>query len=417
MRWIGGGRTGEAGPGPAVIVGAGQAGAHAAVALRSAGFTDRILLLGDEAERPHERPPLSKAVLTAEAEPPVSYFHPDAHDAEHGIETRLGTSVRRIDPDTRIVHLADGGHIPYGSLLLATGGRARSLRVPGAERVLSLRTLDDARLLRGRLRPGAAVACVGAGVIGLEVASSAHKRGCRVTVIEAGPSAMGRSLPPVIADWLTDLHRLAGVEMRLGTGVTAVTAEGVACDDGATVPADAVVAGIGMERNTELATDAGLLVEDGIAVDEFGRTSVPGIWAVGDVTAFWVPRLGRRLRLETWRHAQDHGTAVGRAMAGAGEPYDPVPWFWTDQHGRNIQVAGEPVGTMVLRGKPGPAPFTAWFLRPDGHLAGVVGVDAPREVRAGQVLVRTGRPVDPSQLADPGVPAQKLVRQRGAWIG
>jgi 3-phenylpropionate/trans-cinnamate dioxygenase ferredoxin reductase subunit len=279
-----GSRTGEAGPGPAVIVGAGQAGAYAAVALRSGGFTGRILLLGDEAERPHERPPFSKAVLTAEAEPPVSHFHPDAHDAEHGIETRLGTRVKRIDPGTRIVHLADGGHIPYGSLLLATGGRARSLRVPGAERVLSLRTLDDARLLRGRLRTGTTVVCVGAGVIGLEVASSARTRGCRVTVIEAGPSAMGRSLPPVIADWLTDLHRLAGVDIRFGTGVTAVTSEGVTCEDGAIVPADAVVAGIGMERNTDLATDAGLLVEDGIAVDEFGRTSVPGIWAAGDVT-------------------------------------------------------------------------------------------------------------------------------------
>lgn len=400
----------EAGTGPAVIVGAGQAGAHAAAALRRAGFAGRILLIGDETERPHERPPLSKAVLTAAAEPGVSHFHPDTHDAEHGIETRLGTPAVRIEPEARILHLADGGRVPYGSLLLATGGRARPLRVPGGEGALLLRTLDDARLLRGRLRPGASVVCVGAGVIGLEVASSARARGCRVTVVEAGPSVMGRSLPPVIADWLADLHRSAGVDMRLGTGVAAVTPAGVACSDGTVVPADAVVAGIGMARNTELASDAGLLVEDGIAVDAFGRTSVPGIWAAGDVAAFWVPRLGHRLRLETWRHAQDHGTAVGRAMAGVGEPYDPVPWFWTDQHGRNVQVAGEPVGTVVLRGTPGPAPFTAWFLRPDGHLAGVVGVDAPREVRAGQILVRTGRPVDPTTLADPGVSAKKLVQ-------
>ena len=397
-------------PGPVVIVGAGQAGAHAATALRQSGFDGRIILLGDEAERPHERPPLSKAVLTAEIEPPVSFFHPDTHDAAHGIETRLGTRVERIDPDSRTVHVAGGERIPYGSLLLTTGGRARPLRVPGAGRVLSLRTLDDARLLRPHLRPGASVVCVGAGVIGLEVASSAQARRCRVTVLEAAPSVMGRSLPPVVADWLADLHGAAGVELRLSTVVAAITPDGVACTDGSIVPAETVVAGIGMERNTELAAAAGVPVEDGIAVDEYGRTAVAGIWAAGDVAAFWVPRLGRRMRLETWRHAQEHGMAVGRAMAGAGEPYDPIPWFWTDQHGRTVQVAGDPVGTVILRGEPGPAPFTAWLLGPDGCLSGVVGVDAPREVRAGQMLIRAGRPVDPAQLADPRIPAQKLVR-------
>ena len=317
--------------------------------------------------------------------------------------------VEAIDPAAGAVHLADGGREPYGSLLLATGGRARPLDVPGAGRVLYLRTLDDARLLRGHLRPDARIVCVGAGVIGLEVASSARARGCRVTVVEAGASVMGRSLPPVMADWLGSLHRAAGVELRLDTAVAAITPEAVLCADGTAIPADAVVAGIGMVRNTALAEAAGLAVDGGIAVDELCRTSAPGIHAAGDVAAFWVPRLGRRVRLETWRHAQDHGVAAGLAMAGRGAPYDPVPWFWTDQHGRALQLAGEPSGRVVLRGEPGGAPFSAWFLDADDVLTGVVGVDSPREVRAAQPAIRAGRRVDAALLADPSVPARRLL--------
>ena len=394
---------------PAVIVGAGQAGAHAAVAMRQAGFAGRIVLLGDETERPHERPPLSKAMLTALDEPPISYFHPEAHYAEQTIETRHGIRAEAIDAGAHAVHLADGTRQPYSALLLATGGRARRLDVPGADRVLYLRTLDDARLLRGHLRPGARIVCIGAGVIGLEVASSARARGCRTTVVEAGPSVMGRSLPPVVADWLTALHVSAGVDLQLGMEVAAILPTAVLCRDGTEIPADAVVAGIGMDRNTELAEAAGLAVDRGIEVDEFCRTSAPGIYAAGDVAAFWVPRLHHRVRLETWRHAQDHGTAAGQAMAGSGTPYDVVPWFWTDQHGRNLQIAGDPTGRLVLRGDPGAAPFSAWFLGESGALNGIVGIDSPREVRAAQSIIRASRGVDPALLADPAVPARRLL--------
>ena len=301
---------------PAVIVGAGQAGAHAAIAMRQTGYTGRILLIGDERERPHERPPLSKQMLTAVDEPVPSYFHAEPQYEERAIETRFGTLVEAIDPAARVVHLSTGERQPYSQLLLTTGGRARRLDVPGAERVLYLRTLEDARLLRPHLKSGARIACIGAGVIGLEIASAARACGCRVTIIEAGPVVMGRSLPPVIAAWLADLHVAAGVTLRLGTAVTAITAAGVVCSDGTLVEADAVVAGIGMVRNTALAEAAGLSVDGGIDVDECCRTSVPGIYAAGDVAAFWVPRLGRRVRLESWRHAQEHGTAAGQAMAG-----------------------------------------------------------------------------------------------------
>jgi 3-phenylpropionate/trans-cinnamate dioxygenase ferredoxin reductase subunit len=394
---------------PAVIVGAGQAGAHAAVALRQAGHAGRIVLIGDEVERPHERPPLSKQMLTEVVEPSLSYFHPAPHYAERNIETRFGTAVEAIDPALRVVHLGNGERLPFASLLLATGGRARCLDIPGAERVLYLRTLDDARLLRSRLRPGATIACIGAGVIGLEIASSATARDCRVTVIEAGPAVMGRSLPPVVATWLHDLHVTAGVRLQLSTAVEAITAAGVACANGTFVEADIVVAGIGMVRNTTLAEAAGLAVDQGIEVDEFCRTSSPGIYAAGDVAAFWVPRLRRRVRWETWRHAQDHGAAAGRSMAGQFDPYDAVPWFWTDQHGRNLQLAGEAAGRLVLRGAPGDEPFSAWFIDDAGCLAGVIGVDSPREVRAAQSLIRDRRHVDPRLLEDPAVPARRLL--------
>lgn len=394
---------------PVVIVGAGQAGAHAAVALRKAGYAGRILLIGDEKDRPHERPPLSKQMLTLAVEPPLSYFHPEPHYAERQIETRFNSVVEAIDPASRVIHLGRGERQPYAQLLLATGGRARRLDFPGTERVLYLRTLDDARLLRARLRPGATVACIGAGVIGLEIASSAAARGCRVTVIEAGPTVMGRSLPPVVATWLHDLHVAAGVRLLLSTTVEAVTEAGVACANGVLVEADIVVAGIGMVRNTALAEAAGLAVDRGIEVDEFCRTSAPGIYAAGDVAAFWVPRLGQRVRWETWRHAQEHGEAAGRSMAGQAEPYDAVPWFWTDQHGRNLQLAGEPAGRLVLRGTPRDGPFSAWFIDEDGCLTGAIGVDSPREVRAAQLLIRDRRRVDPLLLEDPAVPARRLL--------
>ena len=290
-------------------------------------------------------------------------------------------------------------------------GRARQLPAPGAEHVLYLRTLDDARRLRPRLRPGARIVCIGAGVIGLEIASSAVARGCTVTVIEPGFQAMGRSLVPELAAWLATWHRENGVSLRFGIGVREITAGSVLCSDGMHIEADVVVAGIGIERNTELAIAAGLAVENGIIVDAFGRTSAPGIYAAGDVAAFWAPRLERRMRLETWRHAQDHGTAIGRVIAGQGMPYDEIPWFWTDQHGINLQMLGtvEDAATTIMRGTLGVAPFSAWHLNAAGALIDVTAINAPRDIRAGQKLIRQGQNADPILLADTSVPAAVLV--------
>jgi 3-phenylpropionate/trans-cinnamate dioxygenase ferredoxin reductase subunit len=412
----------------AIIVGAGQAGAHAALAMRNAGYPGAIRLIGAEADRPHERPPLSKQMLTAAEEPSLAYFHSEQRYADNGITLMCGVTVVAIDPAARTVqaartlqaartvqaartgHLQDARALQYTHLLLTTGGRARRLDVPGAENVLTMRTVADARALRRRLVPGVRVVCVGGGVIGLEVASSARARGCVVTVIEAAPALMGRSLGPVLSKWLADLHRAAGVDLRLGTAVAAVTPEHVICADGSVIPAELVVAGIGMERETGIAERAGLAIDNGIVVDEFGRTSEPGIFAAGDVAAFWVPRLQQRMRLETWRHAQDHGAAVGRAIAGSGLPYDEIPWFWTDQHGVNLQIAGvcADAPVTVIRGEIGAPSFAVWCLDAACVPIGVAGVNAPREVRAGLGLIRAERPVDPARLADAGVPPQRL---------
>jgi NADPH-dependent 2,4-dienoyl-CoA reductase/sulfur reductase-like enzyme len=198
----------------------------------------------------------------------------------------------------------------------------------------------------------------------------------------------------------------------LNSPIAAIASDHVRCIDGSVLPADTVIAGIGMERNLALAEAAGLKLDDGIAVDEFGRTSVPDIYAAGDVAAFWMPRLQRTMRLESWRHAQNHGIAVGRAMAGILEPYDEIPWFWTDQHGTNLQMAGtvDGVAHAIARGDRSSSSFSVWYLDGRGSLIGAVGINAPRDVRAAQSLIRAGRPIDAAAVADPGVPLQRLAK-------
>jgi 3-phenylpropionate/trans-cinnamate dioxygenase ferredoxin reductase component len=399
-----------------VILGAGQAGANAAVAMREAGFDGRILLVGEEPHPPYERPPLSKTALTDEPEPQPSWFFTAEKYAALGIELRLGVTATGLDTSARVLTLADGSVQPFDRLLLATGGRARPLPVPGGEQAQLLRTLDDARRLRALLRPGLRVVCIGAGVIGLETAASARQRGCEVTVLEAAPGAMGRAMTREMALWVERMHLAHGVALHLRAGVAAITPDSVVCDDGRTFQADLIIAGVGMQRNTELAQAAGLEVDRGIIVDEFGRTGVADIYAAGDVAAFWHPTLQRRLRLESWKHAQNHGIAVGRSMAGTPTQYDDVPWYWTDQYGVTVQVAGLPheSATTVLRGSETTQNFAAFHLDPGGRVVAATGVNAAREVRAALAMIGKGLSPDPAQLADPAVRLQELVKaQKG----
>jgi NADPH-dependent 2,4-dienoyl-CoA reductase/sulfur reductase-like enzyme len=398
-----------------IIIGAGQAGGWAAIAMRQAGFAGRILLIGEEACRPYERPPLSKAMLTAEPMPEVQYFHPAAKYADQDVELLLGVGVVELDPDAHRVRLTDGHELDYDRVLLATGGRARRLGVPGGEHSLTLRTLEDALAIRARLEQARRVVCIGAGVIGLEIAASARARGAEVTVLEALGGAMGRAVSPEGARFMERLHRDAGVDLRFAVAVERIARDGggfvVQCRDGAALRADLVIAGIGMERNLALAEQAALMIEGGIVVDELGRTSAPDVFAAGDVAAFHHPLFARRLRLEAWRHAQNHGIAVGKAMAGGTTPYDDVPWFWTDQHGVNLQVAGLPAeaARTIVRVDDPPSAFIAVHLAADDSVIGVTVANAPREIRAGQALIKSAKPVDVARLADASVPLQQLI--------
>jgi 3-phenylpropionate/trans-cinnamate dioxygenase ferredoxin reductase component len=399
-----------------IIVGAGQAGGWAAVAMRQAGFAGRILLIGDEPWRPYERPPLSKAVLTDDPEPPIAYFHAAERYAEQGIELMLGCAVVAVDSAAHRVVLRDGQRLPYDRLLLTVGGRARRLPIPGGAKALYLRTIEDARLIRSLLATARRVVCIGAGVIGLEIASSARARGAEVTVLEGLPGAMGRSVSPEGARFMEALHRGAGVALHFNVIVDALEDDPagglrVVCRDGETFAGDAVIAGVGIQRNLPLAETAGLALQGGIVVDELGRTSAPDIYAAGDVAAFHHPLFGRRLRLESWRHAQNHGIAVGKAMCGDTTPYDDIPWFWTDQHGINLQVAGLPADAVhtIVRANAPPKVFTAVHLAADGSVIGVTAADNPREIRAGQALIRSRRPIDRAALADAAMPLQRLI--------
>ena len=398
-----------------IIVGAGQAGDWAAFAMRQAGYQGRILLIGEELLRPYDRPPLSKAMLTDDQEPPIAHFHEDHRYGEEQIELLLGVSVTGIDAAGHRIQLSDGRTLDYQRLLLTTGGRARHLPIHGGDRALYLRTVEDARRIRERLVMARRVVCIGAGVIGLEIASSARKSGAEVTVLEALPRAMGRSVSPEGAHFIESLHRNAGVDLHFGVIVDAIdqAPDGlrVHCRDGTAFDGDMVIAGVGMQRNLTLAEHAGLALEGGIVVDEFGRTSATDIYAAGDVTAFHHPLFNRRLRLEAWRHAQNHGIAVGKAMCGDETPYDDIPWFWTEQHGVNLQVAGLPADAVrtVMRSNAPPQTFTAVHLAADGSVVGVTAANNPREIRAGQALIKSMRPVDVAMLEDPAVPLQRLI--------
>jgi NADPH-dependent 2,4-dienoyl-CoA reductase/sulfur reductase-like enzyme len=390
-----------------VVVGAGQAGGHAAVAARRAGFAGEIVLVGAEAVAPYERPPLSKEHLLAEGELPPPWLMKAERYVEAAVDLRLGTTVEVIDLAAREVR-TDVGAIAFDTLLLATGGRARTLAMPGGEHVRYLRTWDDAIRIRRDLAAARRVICIGAGVIGLELAASARKLGREVTVIEAGASVMGRCLAPEEARFVERMHRESGVSIRFGTTVRAIGGTQVLLDSGETLPADLVLAGVGMERNTALAAAAGLALEGGIVVDAFGETATPGVYAAGDVAAFWHPGYGRRMRLESWHHAQDHGVAVGRAMAGQRQPYDATPRFWTTQYGVDIQVLGLPAEAVetVVRGDVAARKFTALHLDGAGQVVAATIVNNAREIRPALALIRAARRPSREDLAS--APLQQL---------
>ncbi len=394
-----------------VIIGAGQAGGWVAKTLRAQGFDGRITLIGAEAHAPYERPPLSKAVLLGEADPGTTALFSESDFAALELSFLPGTRAEAIDRAVRAVTTDDGQTVGYDKLVIATGGTARPLPVPGAaQHALYLRSRDDAVVLHERLVRAKNVAIVGGGWIGLEVAAAATKLGAAVTVYEAAERLCGRAVPPEVSDYLFDLHTRHGVTVHLNAAVERIDA-GTVTVDGATQPVDLVMAGIGLVPDTALAAAAGLAVDNGILVDGDGRTSDPDIHAVGDVANRDSPVLGRRVRLESWGNAQDQGVAVAKHLLGIDPGEEGVPWFWSDQYDVNMQILGLPEawGSPVRRPGDGPDRFSLFYL--DGaRLTAVVAANNAMDIKIAKRLMAADKAVDPHMLADPAANLRDLLR-------
>ncbi|GJH17673.1 FAD-dependent oxidoreductase [Caballeronia novacaledonica] len=396
---------------PIVIIGAGQCGARAAHALRENGWQGGIMLLGDEGIAPYERPPLSKAVLLGRKTVAECAIFKDAFFAEKGIELRLDAPVERVDRASKKVLLRDGSAIAYERLLMATGAAPRSLVLPGAtlEGVHMLRSVQDALTIKQVLDVGKRIVVIGAGFIGLEVAATAIVRGCVVCVLEAAPRALIRAVPEAVAQAMVDRHLRMGVDVHFDVCIERIEGtarvSGVKLADGTFIGCDAVITGIGVFPRTSLAQEAGLDIDNGIAVDETLRTSDPHIFAAGDVCSFPHPLFKRRIRLECWRNAEDQARAVARNMLGHAEAFDAVPWLWSDQYGTTIQIAGMPAqgATTVVR-EAGDDARMYFALDGEGILVGASGIgqagQIARDVRIAQELIARRARIDPGVLAD-----------------
>jgi 3-phenylpropionate/trans-cinnamate dioxygenase ferredoxin reductase subunit len=408
------------------IVGASLAGAKASETLREAGFTGRVVLIGDETERPYERPPLSKGYLAGSQERGEAFVHDAQWYSEHDIDLMLGVRATKLSPATRTLTLDGFEPLRYSKLLLATGSRVRHLDVPGADlaQVRYLRTLADADRLLEAMRSAGNVVVIGAGWIGLETAAAARGHGANVTVVEMDSLPLRRVLGDEVATVYAELHRAHGVTFRFGSGVSEFRGmggqlTGVVLSDGTELPADLAIVGVGITPAVELAETAGLAVDNGVLTDASLRTSDPDIYAAGDVANVDSPLLGRRIRVEHWANALNGGPAAARAMLGEQVVYDPVPYFFSDQYDLGMEYAGFAAAggydRVVFRGDPsvvdGKAPEFIAFWAKDGRvLAGMnanvwdVNDDIQALVRAGYA----GKAVDLARLADPDVPLGEL---------
>ncbi|MGB3809511.1 MAG: FAD-dependent oxidoreductase [Parvibaculum sp.] len=392
-----------------VIIGAGQAGAQAVVSLRAEGYEGPIRLIGDEAEPPYQRPPLSKKFLAGEigfdrVELKPAEFYAGAH-----CELLLGTRAVEINRAEHYVKTSDGRAVPYDKLLIATGSRVREINVPGfdLDGVHYLRTVGDVSEIQAHFKPGAKLVVVGGGYIGLEVAAVARKNGIDVTVLETAERVMARVVDPIVSRFYERIHKEAGVVIR--TGVTVAGFEGannkverVVSGEGDSFPCDFVVVGVGIIPNVELAQSAGLTVENGIVVDECARTNDPDICAAGDCTNHPSGIYGRRLRLESVQNAIEQGKAAAAALTGKNKPYDQVPWFWSDQYDLKLQIAGLSSGytQAVTRGDPETGRSFAVFYLKDGVLIAVDAVNRAPEFMMSKTLIAKHAKLDPARLAD-----------------
>jgi 3-phenylpropionate/trans-cinnamate dioxygenase ferredoxin reductase subunit len=399
-----------------IIVGAGHAGGTAAALLRQYGYTSPITLIGEEPVGPYQRPPLSKGWLKGEADAMSLALKPDDFYAAAGIEMILGTRVEAIDRTRRTVSLSDGRERAYDVLILATGARAGTLPIAGADLtgVLSLRSAADAEALKGALRPGKRLAVIGGGYIGLEAAASARALGAEAVVIEREPRILARVACTVLSDFFTGYHQARGVTFEVCAKVEGFEGEGghvtgVRLGDGRTLPCDAALIGIGAPPNDELAREAGLHCENGVVVDDHARTSDPAVFAIGDVAWRPIPRYERMFRLESVANALEQARQAAAAITGRPVSPHEITWNWSDQYDLKYQFAGLPFDAddIVVRGDPASARFAVFHLKGD-VIEAVEAVNAPAEFMAGRQLIGQRRPISRVRLADTTVSMKEV---------
>src|SRR5215212_8596903 len=398
-----------------VILGAGFAGAKAAETLREEGFDGRVVLLGAESERPYERPPLSKEYLRGEADA-NPYVHEEGFYEEHQIVLRTGYEVEALDLAGSEIQIAGGERMGFDRLLLATGAEPRRLPVEGADLdgVLYLRTTADSDAIRERIDSGGRLVTIGAGWIGAEVAASAKQKGCDVTIVEMAQLPLERVLGPELGAIYREIHADNGVEFIGGASIEAIEGDGkvraVRLAGDRRIEADFVVVGVGVEPRVELARAAGLELDNGIAVDEYLRTSAESIYAAGDVANAQHPFYNTRIRVEHWANALNQGPVAARNMLGRSESYDRIPYFFSDQYDVGMEYAGYATDwdEVVFRCDPKSREFIAFWLKEERVLAGMnVNVsDVNDDIQA---LIRARRPIDRGRLVDPGIPLAQLL--------
>jgi 3-phenylpropionate/trans-cinnamate dioxygenase ferredoxin reductase component len=369
-----------------VVIGAGQAGAQLAMSLRQGGFAERILIIGDEPYLPYQRPPLSKKFLSEHRAPDVLFLRPEKFWRDQDVTFELSARAAAVDPARRHVALTDGREIDYGTLVFATGTSARIPPIPGLVEagVHVVRRIEDVGRLRPALNDAGRVVIIGGGYIGLEVAAVVRGEGRDVLVLEALDRVLKRVTGPPVSEFYTGYHRERGVDIRLGAKILRIERDGgrvvVRLDQDEQIAADLVLVATGARANDEIARAAGVACEDGILVDEEARTGTPGTYAIGDCTRFPSRRYRRRLRLESVQNAIDQAKAAAASILGTPQPYDPVPWFWSDQYDLKLQMAGLSDGydDVAVVGDVAAKRFSVEY-RQAGRL---IAVDAVNDARA-----------------------------------
>jgi 3-phenylpropionate/trans-cinnamate dioxygenase ferredoxin reductase component len=400
-----------------VIVGASLAGAKAAETLREEGFDGRLVLVGAEHERPYERPPLSKDYLRGEVGREKVYVHPEGFYAENDIELRLGRTAASLDTSNRELELDDGERLRYDRLLLATGAEPRRLSIPGAELdgVLYLRSVEDSDALRARLDRGGAVVVVGSGWIGAEVAASARQRGLEVTVIDPASVPLERVMGAEVGAVYRDIHTDHGTRMLMRTGVEAFegdkAVERVRTSDGRVLECDFVVVGVGVVPRIELVVESDIVLANGIVVDEYLQTNVPGVFAAGDVANAHHPFYSEPIRVEHWANALNQGPAAARNMLDQAAAYERLPYFFSDQYEVGMEYTGfaRSCDRVVFRGDPAAREFVAFWLVGDRVVAGM-NVNVWDVIDPIKRLISERAAVDDRRLADPDIPLDEVAR-------